>query len=100
MCIGVAFRGEIGVVFEVNQPAPCSAELKNKWSLNSTPPVWHGVDREKLYFIVTIHLGLSMLSVLFSDNLSLFFFRYDSRTNTEQVTKAIRLVTCTQNVCG
>jgi hypothetical protein len=75
MYIGVIFREEIGVVFEVNQQPPCSAEVKNKWSFTSTPRVCHGVDREKLYFIVTIHLGQSILSVLFSDTLSLFFLR-------------------------
>jgi len=100
MCIGVIFRGEFGVVFEVNQPPPCSAEVKNKWSITSTPSVCHGVDKEKLYFMVTIHLGLSILSVLFSDTLSLFFRRYDRRIINEQVTKAIMLVTCIQNVSG
>ena len=88
------------MVFEVNHPPPCSAEVKNKWRFTSTPPVCHGVDRERLYFIVTIHLGLSILSVLFSHTLSLSFLLYERRINTEQVTKAITLVTCIQNVSG
>ena len=56
--------------------------------------------KEKLYSVVTIHLGLSIRSVLFSDTLSLLFLRYDRCLNTEQVTKAITLVTCIQNVSG
>ena len=37
---------------EVNHSPPSSAEVKNKWSYTSTPPICiHGVDRENFNFV-------------------------------------------------
>ena len=43
---------------------PSSAEVKNEWSSNSTPPIClHGVDRDKFTFVCLHHVCFAVCYV-------------------------------------